>query len=72
MTRPMAGSEGAVSRSIAERNPIKAFRGRGKGGGTSRLLADRRSEQAGANLTHENPEFTPLDISQRPLPFKAG
>jgi len=27
-------------------NPIEAFRGRGKGGGTQRLLADRRDELA--------------------------
>ncbi len=27
-------------------NPIEAFRGRGKGGGTQRLLSDRREELA--------------------------
>ncbi|MFH0822924.1 MAG: AbrB/MazE/SpoVT family DNA-binding domain-containing protein [Pseudomonadota bacterium] len=28
-------------------NPVEAFRGRGKGGATQRLLEDRRAESAG-------------------------
>lgn len=30
------------------------------------------AELADATLIHKDPEFSPLDIPQRPLPFKAG
>jgi AbrB family looped-hinge helix DNA binding protein len=40
---------------------IEAFRGQGKGGGTKRLLAERRADHA---------EFEPLPLEQEKLPFK--